>query len=115
MPDRSEELPAGDVTFLFTEVEGSTRLLEEHPAEHGAAIGRHHDLLATAVAKEGEVVFETIGDAAYAAMRSANVPSRFDCPYQGETGAPLYVGTCAANTEAAAVVAALNASDCPSR
>jgi predicted ATPase/class 3 adenylate cyclase len=56
------------VTFLFTDVEGSTRLLERHPSDYGAGIARHHDLLAAAVGRRGGVVFETIGDAVYAAF-----------------------------------------------
>ena len=63
-----EDLPEGRVTFLFTDVEGSTRLLEQHPADYGAGIARHHDLLAGAVEAHGGVVFETIGDAVYAAF-----------------------------------------------
>lgn len=63
-----EGLPEGRVTFLFTDVEGSTRLLEEHAAVYGAAIARHHELLEAAVEEAGGVVFETIGDAVYAAF-----------------------------------------------
>ena len=65
------DLPEGEVTFLFTDVEGSTRLLERHPAEYGSAIARHHELLANAVERRGGVVFETIGDAVYAAFPDA--------------------------------------------
>ncbi|HET9675063.1 MAG TPA: adenylate/guanylate cyclase domain-containing protein [Gaiellaceae bacterium] len=61
-------LPEGRVTFLFTDVEGSTRLLEQHPADYGAGIARHHELLDAAVERAGGVVFETIGDAVYAAF-----------------------------------------------
>ena len=43
------DLPSGRVTFLFTDVEGSTKLLERHPAEYGSCIARHHDLLEEAV------------------------------------------------------------------
>ena len=61
-------LPEGRVTFLFTDVEGSTRLLEEHPAEYGSRIARHHELIDGAVTRRRGVVFETIGDAVYAAF-----------------------------------------------
>src|SRR5262245_3261900 len=61
-------LPEGRVTFLFTDVEGSTRLLERHPADYGRLIARHHELLERAVESHGGVVFETIGDAVYAAF-----------------------------------------------
>jgi predicted ATPase/class 3 adenylate cyclase len=62
------DLPEGEVTFLFTDVQGSTQLLEEHPAEYPAKIARHFELLATAVADRRGVVFETVGDAVYAAF-----------------------------------------------
>lgn len=62
------DLPAGTVTFLFTDVESSTRMLQAHPRGYGAAIARHHDLIAAAVTQAGGVVFETVGDAVYAAF-----------------------------------------------
>jgi class 3 adenylate cyclase len=61
-------LPTGTVTFLFTDLEGSTRLLEAHPAAYREAVARHHALLGDAVAAHGGVVFETVGDAASAAL-----------------------------------------------
>jgi class 3 adenylate cyclase len=42
-------IPRGAVTFLFSDVEGSTRLLESHPADAGPALARHHELLADAM------------------------------------------------------------------
>ena len=65
-------LPAGTVTFLFTDIEGSTRLLQEHPREMGEALARHHDLLREAVEKSGGVVFETLGDGVYASFGRAS-------------------------------------------
>jgi hypothetical protein len=41
MPD----LPTGTVTFLFTDIEGSTRLWEQHPDAMRLALARHDDLL----------------------------------------------------------------------
>ena len=67
MPD----LPTGTVTFLFTDVEGSTRLLDAHPAAYRLAVRRHHDLVQHAVEAHGGVVFETVGDAVYAAFAQA--------------------------------------------
>jgi class 3 adenylate cyclase len=57
------DLPAGTVTFLFTDLEGSTRLLEAHPAAYRGAVRRHHELLRGAVEAHGGAVFETVGDA----------------------------------------------------
>ena len=39
------ELPSGTVTFLFTDIEGSTRLWEEHPEAMQAALARHDAIL----------------------------------------------------------------------
>jgi class 3 adenylate cyclase len=62
------DLPEGTVTFLFTDLEGSTRLLAADPAAYGEAVRRHHALLQRAVEAHGGVVFETVGDAVYAAF-----------------------------------------------
>jgi predicted ATPase/class 3 adenylate cyclase len=62
------ELPTGVVTFLFSDIEGSTRMLEEHRADAGAAFARHHELIQGAVEDQSGVVFETIGDAVYGAF-----------------------------------------------
>jgi predicted ATPase/class 3 adenylate cyclase len=62
------DLPTGTVTFLFTDLEGSTRLLEAHPTAYRDAVRRHHALLLSAVEGHGGVVFETVGDAVYAAF-----------------------------------------------
>jgi class 3 adenylate cyclase len=67
MPD-STTLPTGTVTFLFTDLEGSTRLLAAHPHAYRDAVARHHALLRGAVEGHGGVVFETVGDAVYAAF-----------------------------------------------
>ena len=63
-------LPSGTVTFLFTDVEGSTRLLERSSRGLSRAIARHHAILAEAVEQNRGAVFETVGDAVYAAFAS---------------------------------------------
>ena len=57
------ELPTGTVTFLFTDIEGSTRLWDEHPEEMRAALARHEALLRHAIEAQGGHVFHTSGDA----------------------------------------------------
>ncbi len=64
--------PAGTVTFLFTDIEGSTRLWQQHPDGMDAALKRHHALLNTSIAGHGGYVFQIIGDAFCAAFTTAN-------------------------------------------
>jgi len=56
-------LPTGTVTFLFTDIEASTRLWEEYPEAMGAALLQHDDLLRTCIESHGGRVFKTVGDA----------------------------------------------------
>jgi len=59
------------LTFLFADVEGSTRLMERHGADAGDAIARYHDIVATTAARHGGKLFERIGDGAYACFHDA--------------------------------------------
>src|SRR5262245_49134312 len=65
------QLPTGTVTFLFTDIEGSTRLWEQHPRAMELALAQHHALLRGAIEAQGGVVFQIIGDAFCAAFPSA--------------------------------------------
>lgn len=65
------QLPTGTVTFLFTDVEGSTRLWERDPEAMSKALSRHDDLLRNVVEAYGGVVFKTVGDAFCAAFSTA--------------------------------------------
>jgi predicted ATPase/class 3 adenylate cyclase len=64
-------LPQGTVTFLFTDLEGSTRLWEAHPEEMRLALARHDEIVRSAVESHGGVVFSTMGDGMAAAFSSA--------------------------------------------
>jgi len=64
-------LPSGTVTFLFTEIEESARLWEEHPQAMHAGMARHDSLLRRIIADHQGVVFKTIGDAFCAAFAGA--------------------------------------------
>ena len=58
------ELPSGTVTFLFTDIEGSTRLIEELGEEaYVEALAEHRRLLRGAFAAHGGVEVDTQGDA----------------------------------------------------
>jgi predicted ATPase/class 3 adenylate cyclase len=61
-------LPTGTVTFLFTDIESSTRMMEGHPEAYRAALARHHAILREAVESRQGFVFETLGDGIYAAF-----------------------------------------------
>jgi predicted ATPase/class 3 adenylate cyclase len=63
--------PTGTVTLLFTDVEGSTRLWEEHRAAMGRAIARHDGIFRATAESNGGFVFKTIGDAFCIAFQSA--------------------------------------------
>jgi predicted ATPase/class 3 adenylate cyclase/DNA-binding XRE family transcriptional regulator len=64
-------LPSGTVTYLFTDVEGSTRLWEQHPAAMRDALARHDAILRAAIAAHAGAIFKTVGDAVCAAFASA--------------------------------------------
>src|SRR5439155_22339430 len=61
-PSAAAPRPAGTVTFLFTDIEGSARLWEEHPEPMRRALARHDALLHAAIETGGGSVFKTIGD-----------------------------------------------------
>jgi class 3 adenylate cyclase len=54
--------PSGTVTFVFTDVEGSTHLWETAQSAMGTAIERHDELVRSAVEGNGGSVFSTGGD-----------------------------------------------------
>ncbi len=56
------ELPSGTVTFLFTDLEGSTRLWEEQPEAMRAALARHDTILRVAIGSHHGRVVKTTGD-----------------------------------------------------
>ena len=66
------ELPTGTVTFLFTDVEGSTKLLHELGAEaYAEALAEHRRVIREACAAEGGVEVDTQGDAFFFAFPTA--------------------------------------------
>ncbi len=66
------ELPDGTITFLFTDIEGSTRLLERLGREsYGRLLDEHRELLRAAVAAAGGVEVDAQGDAFFVAFSSA--------------------------------------------
>src|SRR4029453_7945856 len=66
------DLPSGTVTFLFTDIEGSTNLLHElGPDGYAQALLEHRRILRDAVARHGGVEVDTQGDAFFVAFPTA--------------------------------------------
>jgi predicted ATPase/class 3 adenylate cyclase len=66
------ELPTGTVTFLFTDIEGSTRLLDEVGAEgYAEALAEHRRIVRAACTRHGGVEVDTQGDAFFVAFQTA--------------------------------------------
>ncbi|HZE48305.1 MAG TPA: tetratricopeptide repeat protein [Jatrophihabitantaceae bacterium] len=63
--------PTGIVTFLFTDIEGSTRNWEWHPAEMAAALTAHNTVLRRGISANRGTVFETAGDSFVAIFERA--------------------------------------------
>jgi len=69
--DQLPVAPSGTITFLFTDIAGSTKLWEQYPQAMPAALARHDALLRQQIAAHGGQVFKTIGDAVCAAFATA--------------------------------------------
>jgi class 3 adenylate cyclase len=64
-------LPTGTVTFLFTDIEGSTRLAQQSRDAWEALRACHHAILRAAIEAQDGYVFQIIGDAFCAAFSTA--------------------------------------------
>jgi predicted ATPase/class 3 adenylate cyclase/DNA-binding CsgD family transcriptional regulator len=71
-PAQAAPLPTGTVTFLFTDIEGSAALAQQHPDGLPALLARHHAILREAIAASGGHVFQIVGDAFCAAFHTAS-------------------------------------------
>jgi class 3 adenylate cyclase/streptogramin lyase len=65
------DLPRGAVTFLFTDIEGSTRLVKQLRDRYGEVLAEHQRLLRKAFAQHGGYELDTQGDAFFVAFASA--------------------------------------------
>jgi predicted ATPase/class 3 adenylate cyclase len=66
------EQPTGTVTFLFTDIEGSTRLWEDHPDEMRDALANHDAILRASVTSSRGAIVKTTGDGVHAVFASAH-------------------------------------------
>src|SRR5436190_12483692 len=62
------ELPTGTVTFLFTDLEGSDRVWEEHPEAMKDALAHHDMILRDAIESHDGHIVKTTGDGVHAAF-----------------------------------------------
>jgi len=67
-----QRLPSGTVTFLFTDIEGSTKLAQQYPDKWEGLRERHHAILQAAMDVHNGYIFQIIGDAFCAAFHTAS-------------------------------------------
>jgi predicted ATPase/class 3 adenylate cyclase len=65
------DLPVGTVTLLFSDIEGSTALLQRAGDRYRELLGRHDELLRATVAAQGGVVVDTAGDSFFVVFATA--------------------------------------------
>jgi predicted ATPase/class 3 adenylate cyclase len=86
------ELPTGTVTFLFTDIEGSTRLLHELGDAYAAALDGHRVILRRAFADHGGTEVDTQGDAFFVAFtRASDAIAAAASAQRGLAGGPIRV------------------------
>ncbi|MBK6875121.1 MAG: adenylate/guanylate cyclase domain-containing protein [Ignavibacteria bacterium] len=66
-----KNIPSGNVTFLFTDIEGSTKLAQAHPEKLPSALIRHNEILRDAIESNNGHVFKIVGDAYCCAFENA--------------------------------------------
>lgn len=64
-------LPVGTVTFLFTDIEGSTRLWEQNPQEMRSALAKHDAILKESIESNNGQIVKTTGDGIHAVFSKA--------------------------------------------
>ena len=64
-------LPSGTVTFLFTDIEGSTKLAQHYPDAMSGLLARHNEILTQSIGAHDGHIFRHVGDAYCAAFVSA--------------------------------------------
>jgi predicted ATPase/class 3 adenylate cyclase len=66
------DLPTGTVTFLFTDIEGSTKLAQQYPESMPALLARHNEILNQAVESHNGFIFQVVGDSYAVSFHNAN-------------------------------------------
>ena len=65
------EVPSGTVTFLFTDIEGSTQLLDRLREQYASVLAEHHEIMRTAIVHHHGREIGTQGDAFFVAFARA--------------------------------------------
>ena len=78
------EYPTGIVTFLFTDIEGSTRLLQRLGDAYRQVLEEHHGLIRAAISQAGGVEVSTAGDSFFAVFSTASQALATESPSASE-------------------------------
>jgi len=87
------KLPTGTVTFLFSDLEGSTRLWEDHPEAMKEALARHDRILRDAVETYSGDVVKSTGDGMHAVFETAHAAAAAAVEAQAGLGKESWSGT----------------------
>jgi predicted ATPase/class 3 adenylate cyclase len=90
--EKMPELPVGTVTFLFTDIEGSTRLLSDLGDRYADVLAQHRRVFKNAIEQHGGVVVDTQGDAFFVAFARASDAVAAAAEAQRELQIPVRIG-----------------------
>src|SRR5271154_4921340 len=99
MPAAPAAAPSGVVTFLFTDVEGSTRRWEADAEGMRAALAAHDEVLRSAIEEHGGRLFKHTGDGVCAAFSSPRSAVNAAVGAQGELQLPVRMGLATGEAE----------------
>ena len=91
--------PSGMVTFLFTDIEGSTRRWEADPDAMRVALAAHDEVLRAAIEGQGGWLFKHTGDGVCAAFSSASGAINAAVAAQGGLDLPVRMGIATGEVE----------------
>ncbi|HYN31639.1 MAG TPA: adenylate/guanylate cyclase domain-containing protein [Ilumatobacteraceae bacterium] len=91
--------PSGTVTFLFTDIEGSTRLWEADPDAMRVELAAHDGVLRVAVEADGGWLFKHTGDGVCVAFQSARAAVDAAMVAQRQLGLPVRMGIASGEAE----------------
>lgn len=84
--------PTGTVTFLFTDIEGSTQKWRSDESAMAAAVAAHYEILEREIQNSGGVVFKRTGDGIVAAFGDADAAVAAACRAQEQLALPVRMG-----------------------